>query len=356
MSDRVPELRELPSGLVLDGELVAFKEQGAPHWPLLCAYTRAELDALEGELGPEQGPIVAFAAATGLRPQEWLPLERRDIDRARRVLRVERVVSDGEVRHVGKTARSLREVPLSRRALDALDRLPPRLDKTLLFPTPNGGLLNLTTWRRHAWTPAVDAAGIAKPARIYDLRSTWRRLRSDATSPAAAARAANSSSAVLIVILAWADRSLRCSWSFHPDRVDRHERLAAGETLAGGGDAGTQLLDARFRSPCVLAVVANHDEELVLAQLARQVEQPIEPVLATKCACLGCRHVREPDSEHGRQRRDERGGGYDGGGFALRRATPAVLSGRLGHEWGTKPGAWSRHSVGRCEHSCGIAG
>jgi Phage integrase family len=214
MSDRVPELRELPSGLVLDGELVAFKEQGAPHWPLLCAYTRAELDALEGELGPEQGPIVAFAAATGLRPQEWLPLERRDIDRARRVLRVERVVSDGEVRHVGKTARSLREVPLSRRALDALDRLPPRLDKTLLFPTPNGGLLNLTTSRRHAWTPAVDAAGIAKPARIYDLRSTWRRLRSDATSPAAAARAANSSSAVLIVILAWADRSLRCSWSF----------------------------------------------------------------------------------------------------------------------------------------------
>ena len=35
MSDRVPELRELPAGLVLDGELVAFNEAGAPHWPLL---------------------------------------------------------------------------------------------------------------------------------------------------------------------------------------------------------------------------------------------------------------------------------------------------------------------------------
>jgi bifunctional non-homologous end joining protein LigD len=35
MSDRVPELRELPSGLVLDGELVAFNEAGAPHWPLV---------------------------------------------------------------------------------------------------------------------------------------------------------------------------------------------------------------------------------------------------------------------------------------------------------------------------------
>jgi bifunctional non-homologous end joining protein LigD len=31
----VPELRELPSGLVLDGELVAFNDAGAPHWPLV---------------------------------------------------------------------------------------------------------------------------------------------------------------------------------------------------------------------------------------------------------------------------------------------------------------------------------
>jgi bifunctional non-homologous end joining protein LigD len=36
MTDRVPELGVLPRGLVLDGELVAFNEQGAPHWPLVC--------------------------------------------------------------------------------------------------------------------------------------------------------------------------------------------------------------------------------------------------------------------------------------------------------------------------------
>jgi bifunctional non-homologous end joining protein LigD len=36
MADRLPELRELPGGLVLDGEVVAFNERGAPHWPLLC--------------------------------------------------------------------------------------------------------------------------------------------------------------------------------------------------------------------------------------------------------------------------------------------------------------------------------
>lgn len=31
----MPELRELPPGLVLDGELVAFNDAGAPHWPLV---------------------------------------------------------------------------------------------------------------------------------------------------------------------------------------------------------------------------------------------------------------------------------------------------------------------------------
>jgi len=36
MSERVPELSTLPKGLVLDGELVAFNDNGAPHWPLLC--------------------------------------------------------------------------------------------------------------------------------------------------------------------------------------------------------------------------------------------------------------------------------------------------------------------------------
>ena len=36
MTAQVPELRALPRGLVLDGELVAFNDQGAPHWPLLC--------------------------------------------------------------------------------------------------------------------------------------------------------------------------------------------------------------------------------------------------------------------------------------------------------------------------------
>jgi ATP dependent DNA ligase-like protein len=37
MSERLPELAALPAGLVLDGELVAFGDDGRPSFPLLFA-------------------------------------------------------------------------------------------------------------------------------------------------------------------------------------------------------------------------------------------------------------------------------------------------------------------------------
>jgi integrase len=89
------------------------------------------------------------------------------------VLHVRRSVSSGHVVELGKTARSRRQVPLTPQAFQALEELPARLDTTLLFPAERGGLLNLDNFRRREWSPAIEAAAIAKPARIYDTRSTF---------------------------------------------------------------------------------------------------------------------------------------------------------------------------------------
>jgi len=137
------------------------------------AYTRTEIDAISLELSAIYEPLPAVAAATGLRPEEWQAVERRDIDRRSGVLNVRRTVSSGEIVELGKTSRSRRQVPLTRRALAALDRIPAQLQTRLLFPAPDGGLLDLDNFRRREWQPAIQAAAIPTPARIYDLRSTF---------------------------------------------------------------------------------------------------------------------------------------------------------------------------------------
>jgi integrase len=137
------------------------------------AFTMTEVEAIAAELSPMYATLPVFAAATGLRPEEWQAIERREVDRPARLLNVRRTVSSGEVVELGKTAQSLREVPLSHRALAALDALPARLDTRFLFPAPGGGVMNLDNFRRREWAPAIEASGVRRPARIYDLRSTF---------------------------------------------------------------------------------------------------------------------------------------------------------------------------------------
>jgi len=51
------------------------------------------------DLDPRFATIPIFATGTGLRPEEWLALERRDVDRKAGVVRVERVYTQGRLKH-----------------------------------------------------------------------------------------------------------------------------------------------------------------------------------------------------------------------------------------------------------------
>jgi integrase len=138
----------------------------------LHPFTRDEVDALAAELGPAFGPLVVFAAETGLRTNEWVALERRDLDRQGRAVAVVRRFSDGLLTPYPKTERSRRRVPLTARALEAVDTLPPRLDTPLIFPAAQGGHIGLDAWRTREWYPALAAAGLAKRG-PYALRHTF---------------------------------------------------------------------------------------------------------------------------------------------------------------------------------------
>jgi integrase len=126
-------------------------------------FSPAELKAVCGELDRRGSAAVRFAAATGLRPSEWAQVARRDVDRTRRILTVRGT----------KTKRSFREVPLTAGALEALDSLVARLDAPYVFAGPKRGPFDVHNFRRREWNPAVESSGIATPARLYDLRSTF---------------------------------------------------------------------------------------------------------------------------------------------------------------------------------------
>jgi len=132
----------------------------------------AELDAVAAHLAPRYRPMVFFAAATGLRPAEWVALERRDVDREARVVYVRRAFTKGRLKCT-KTEGSRRAVPLQAIALDAIERQPPSRHNPLLFPGERGGYLDLHNFRDHHWKPAQRAAGIEPLRRIYDLRHTF---------------------------------------------------------------------------------------------------------------------------------------------------------------------------------------
>jgi integrase len=141
-----------------------------PRGGTIQAFTPDELDAVIAELDHRDGRLVRFAAETGLRPEEWCAVERRDL--SAHAIAVERKFAKGRLTPYPKTSRSLRAVPLSDRAVQAVDELPPRLDTPLLFCAAEGGHLILDNWRSRAWYPALGLAGVAQRG-PYALRHTF---------------------------------------------------------------------------------------------------------------------------------------------------------------------------------------
>jgi integrase len=132
----------------------------------------AELDAVAANLAPRYRPMVIFAAATGLRPAEWLALEWRDIDVEARVVYVHRSFTKGRLK-CPKTEASRRAVLLQTIALDAIEQQPSSRQSALVFPAERGGYLDLHNFRNREWNPAQVAAGTEPLRRVYDLRHTF---------------------------------------------------------------------------------------------------------------------------------------------------------------------------------------
>src|SRR5207302_4761246 len=118
------------------------------------------------------GPMVVFAAATGLRPSELFALEQGDVDRAVGVVQIRRAYANGRVKQT-KTRLSRRAVPLQAIALEALDQLRSREDSPLLFPNARGGYLDFRNFNRRHWKPVQKAVGIEPLRDLYDLRHTY---------------------------------------------------------------------------------------------------------------------------------------------------------------------------------------
>ena len=106
-----------------------------------------------------------------MRPEEWIALERGDIDREACAVHVRRRFSGGELKLGTKTVPE-RTVPLRQRVLAALDAMPPRIDTPILFPAPRGGYIDLERFRHREWTPALRAAGLASRG-PYTMRHTF---------------------------------------------------------------------------------------------------------------------------------------------------------------------------------------
>lgn len=149
-----------------------------PHPKEIDPFAPGEVERIVEEMAPQDASLVLLGVETGLRTNELVALERRDIDRIDQAVIVSRRFSSGVLHSLPKTERR-RRVPLTSRALEALAMIPPRVDVPLLYSSPTGLHLDLDNWRLRRWYPALEAAGIHKRG-PYALRHTFATRALDA--------------------------------------------------------------------------------------------------------------------------------------------------------------------------------
>ena len=195
-----------------------------------------QIRSLAEQLGPTHGPMVLFAAATGLRPSELFALEQRDLDRAAGVVQIRRAYANGRVKHT-KTRLSRRAVPLQRIALEALDHLQMQEDTPVLFPNADGGHLDFRNFNRRHWKPVQKAAGIDPLRDLYDLRHTYATFALRAGVPVFALSRFMGTSIAMIDSTTAISRPIATST---PSRSSTRSRSKGPWTLGGRRPGGPQ--------------------------------------------------------------------------------------------------------------------
>jgi integrase len=138
------------------------------------------------------GIVFAFALATGMRPEEYLALQWKDVDFGRGIVTVQRTL----IRRAGggwyfgepKTPRSRRPIPLPASLLKSLAehrrrqsehrlKLGPEYNNLdFVFAERRGGPLDGQNLLRRHFRPILRRAGLSEAYRLYDLRHSCATL------------------------------------------------------------------------------------------------------------------------------------------------------------------------------------
>jgi integrase len=136
--------------------------------------------------------LFALALTTGMRPEEYLGLQWKDVDLVKGTVTVQRTL----VQRMGggwyfgepKTARSRRTIPLPSSVLKSLAehrrrQLEARMsagesyhNHDLVFATADGGPLHIRNLTNRHFKPILERAKLAKTFRLYDLRHSCATL------------------------------------------------------------------------------------------------------------------------------------------------------------------------------------